>query len=126
MVIIKIANIMRKILSLTTSSNNNNNVFEKIAREHNCYEKYQNLNDDLKDLIEKCLSPYTKSRLTPDDILKSKLFDDKHDSLKFSIDIEGKSLISSELLLHCCPLEQIYYLWQLAGGDVQAELKKKV
>lgn len=30
-----------------------------------------------------------------------------------------------DALLLRCPLKQIYYWWQLAGGDVQTELKKE-
>ncbi|XP_055709759.1 TBC domain-containing protein kinase-like protein [Phlebotomus papatasi] len=109
---LKIAQIVRKVLSLC----NTKNVLEKIAREHKFYDKYQELDETLIGLLESCLAISVKERVLPEEILKCAIFED----------IPGyrEREKSSNLLLRC-PLKQIYYLWQLAGGDVQSELKKE-
>lgn len=112
---LKISNIIRKILSLSNVSK----VFEKIAREHNCFEKYDNLNSDVRELIERCLSTSISSRPMPNDIINNKLFQENIETYAY------KAPPKPEQLLLRCPLKQVYYLWQLAGGDVQTELKKE-
>uniref|UniRef100_A0A1B0GKB9 TBC domain-containing protein kinase-like protein n=2 Tax=Lutzomyia longipalpis TaxID=7200 RepID=A0A1B0GKB9_LUTLO len=109
---LKIAQIIRKILSLC----NTKNVLEKIAREHKFYEKYQELQEPLRNLLESCLAISVKERPLPGEILQHEIFE--------NIPALKAQEKPSNLLLRC-PLKQIYYLWQLAGGDVQAELKKE-
>lgn len=112
---LNISQIMRKILSLC----NTKNVLEKIAREHNLLPKYEQFDPLLKDLLESCLCISLKDRLLPEQILNHQLF---------QFDIESVVYKKNELpisLLLRCPLKHIYYLWQLAGGDVQSELKKE-
>lgn len=104
---------MRKILSLI----NTKNVLEKIARECNSLEKYQSLDAPLRDLLESCLSISPKERPLPREILQSELF--ATDGERFAY----KAAELPEAPLMRCPLRQIYYWWQLAGGDVHAELK---
>lgn len=104
---------MRKILSLI----NTKNVLEKIARECNNLDKYQLMNDNLRDLLESCLSISPKDRPLPNVILENELF--MNDTEKF---VYKKGSLPEMLLLRC-PLRQIYYWWQLAGGDVHVELK---
>lgn len=112
---LKISIISRKILSFC----NTNSVFEKIAREQNCYERYQNLDKDLRDLVNSCLSVSASNRPMPNEIMMNKIFQKNLKS--YSVTVGNKA----SLLLLRCPLDQIYYLWQLAGGDVQTELKKE-
>ncbi|XP_055913652.1 TBC domain-containing protein kinase-like protein [Eupeodes corollae] len=112
---LKISHISRKILSFCKT----NSVFEKISREHNCYDKYLALDKDIRLLVEKCLSVTVGNRPLPDDLVKDNIF--KSNLELCSVKIPEKP----KLLLLRCPLDQIYYLWQLAGGDVQSELKSE-
>lgn len=112
---LKISQIMRKILSLC----NTKNVLEKIAREHDCYEKYNSINPLIRQLIENCLEICVKERFTPQQILESEIFQNSIEEFTFT------ELEKPESLLLQCPLKQIYYWWQLAGGDVHTELKKE-
>ncbi|XP_013107196.1 TBC domain-containing protein kinase-like protein [Stomoxys calcitrans] len=112
---LKISNISRKILSFCQSTN----IFEKIAREHNKLDAFQALDAELRNLLEQCLAVKPSERPLPSDILNHSIFI-KNLDLYLVTPIEK----SSTLLLRM-PLEQIYYWWQLAGGDVQAELKKE-
>ncbi|XP_068141174.1 TBC domain-containing protein kinase-like protein [Drosophila tropicalis] len=116
---LKISNVARKILALGRS----NNVIEKLAREHQCYEAYLAMDKDLRDLIDRCLSVLPKQRPLPQEVMQHSCFQSVVEALarKEPKADDGKY---KPLLLHC-PLSQIYHLWQLAGGDVQAELKKE-
>ncbi|KAG4070178.1 hypothetical protein HA402_003868 [Bradysia odoriphaga] len=107
-----IAQTMRKILSLC----NTKNVLEKIARDNNCLDKYQNLDPSLRRLLESCLTISTKERISTGDILSDLYFTDM-DSVTTNSD--------EKPLLFECPLSHIYYWWQLAGGDVYTELKNE-
>lgn len=104
---------MRKILSLM----NTKNVLEKIARECNWFDKYTDLDSSVRDLLESCLSISPKDRPLPHDILQHTAFQSSLASYLYTEPAPPESL------LLCCPLKQIYYWWQLAGGDVLADLK---
>lgn len=112
---LKISAISRKILSFCQS----NNVFEKIAREHDKLEIYQQLDNEIRSIIEQCLSVKPSERPLPDELLAKNIFAKNLDLY------ENVVLEKSPVLLLRMPLEQIYYWWQLAGGDVQSELKKE-
>lgn len=58
----------------------------------------------------------TKERISTSDILSDLYFTD--------IDVVPANTDEKPLLLQC-PLSHIYYWWQLAGGDVYAELKNE-
>lgn len=113
---LKISQICRKVLLFC----NTKNVLEKIAREHNFYDKYLSLDEPVRLLLESCLSVYSRDRPTPIDILNSSIFSENIEYFSFS---ENKS--KEQTLLERCELKQIYYWWQLAGGDVQLELKRE-
>ncbi|XP_017470933.1 PREDICTED: TBC domain-containing protein kinase-like protein isoform X2 [Rhagoletis zephyria] len=111
----KISNITRKILSFSQE----NNVFEKIAREHNVLERYEQIQVELRSLVESCLCVPPTKRPLPNTLFLHEFF---------SKNIKAYAYIApskSPIFLLRCPLEQIYYWWQLAGGDVQSELKKE-
>ncbi|KAL7028019.1 hypothetical protein ACKWTF_005693 [Chironomus riparius] len=111
--------IARKILSYCTT---NGSVLEKIARDHNCLEVYNNLNSDFKDLLESCLAVESKNRPTCHEILNSSIFIHHQESIAFKVHKKGiRELAPMERL----EISQIYYLWQLTGGDVHSELKKE-
>ncbi|XP_044727731.1 TBC domain-containing protein kinase-like protein, partial [Chrysoperla carnea] len=112
---LKLKQLLRKILSLLEG---NGSTFERIAREHNCLEKYQNLSPELTNLIESCLQVTGYKRLTTAEILQNSIFD------KFKIENESESERKKKL---CAPftIVELYYWWQLAGGDIYTELKKE-
>ncbi|XP_047004148.1 TBC domain-containing protein kinase-like protein isoform X1 [Schistocerca americana] len=114
---LRLAQWLRKVLSLLHCPS----VVEKIAREHNCWEQLQQtVPADFLDLLSKCLNIYTSQRPMPRQLMC-------HPYLK---DIEQKSVTESvpqsrrHPLLER-PLKELYHLWRLAGGDVQAELRKQ-
>lgn len=131
---LKLSQRIRKVISLVQS---NTSVLERIAREHNCFELYQvclihfsliifncifpllqDLDKDLKDLIENCLQIFPKHRQTPKQLLQKEMFKD--------FKLQGKTNKSKI----CPPFEvftinELYHWWQLAGGDVLVELKKQ-
>ncbi|KAF7277775.1 hypothetical protein GWI33_009196 [Rhynchophorus ferrugineus] len=104
---------IRKILSLLQV---NTSIFEKIAREHNCYEVYLNLPADLKELIELCLNIYPSKRLSCEELLDKLYFNEFRD-----IQEQKKMWEPFEVF----SIQELYYWWQLAGGDVFQELKKQ-
>lgn len=110
---LNVAQFMRKILSLI----NTKNVLEKIARECNNLDKYQSMNPILRDLLESCLSISAKERPMPGEILENELFTNEIEKFTY------KNGPPPDSLMMRCPLRQIYYWWQLAGGDVHGELK---
>jgi TBC domain-containing protein kinase-like protein len=115
----KFSQIIRKVISYC---NGGGSMLEKIAREHNCSEKYNNMDEELKKLLELCLSAATPLRPTADEITNNEIF------CKFDEVIQFRS--KQKTVVEMSPLErldlcQVYYLWQLTGGDVQAELKKE-
>lgn len=110
---LNLAQFMRKILSLV----NTKNVLEKIARECNMMDKYNELNPTFRDLLDACLSISPRQRPYPHQILKHELFQGNIGMYEYT-----KPEPSESLLLQC-PLKQVYYWWQLAGGDVHSELK---
>lgn len=114
---LKLSQIARKILSLTTITN----IFEKLAREHKQLELYQAMDPVLKRIIEGCLIVAVRQRPQPKELLEDEAFDFLRDETFSTPDPIGMSLLEK----HCGRLAEIYYLWQLAGGDVQQELKKE-
>ena len=112
----KTSQTVRKVLSLC----NTQNVLEKLAREHNCLENYQNMDDRLKDLIEQCLSISLFKRPTPKELLENRIFDEIR-----MTEIEKDEAPERSFVEKYCTLDEIYYLWQVAGGDVHQELKKE-
>lgn len=114
----KFSQIVRKVLSYCS---NGGNILEKIAREHNCLEIYNNLDQDFKDLLDSCLSVSPKDRPSTEEVLKNVLFHTNQENIEYK---EQKRSVSKMSPLERLELTQTYYLWQLTGGDVQAELKK--
>uniref|UniRef100_A0A336N1J6 CSON008633 protein n=1 Tax=Culicoides sonorensis TaxID=179676 RepID=A0A336N1J6_CULSO len=110
---LKICQVTRKILSLLST----NNVLEKIAREHERYDEYTRIDSNLKTLLESCLDLMSDKRPLPNDIIENEIFIEKE---KFEFKAE-----TPKSLLMRCPLSLVYYLWQLAGGDVLSDLKKE-
>lgn len=104
---------MRKIMSLI----NTKNVLERIARDCNHLKQYELLDASLRNLLELCLSISPKERPLPVEILQNTIFTSNLNEYRY------KKTRIPESSLHRCPLKQIYYWWQLAGGEVHSELK---
>lgn len=106
----------RKILSLARGDGEN--VFQRVAREHDQLETYKALPAELKDFINQCLRIDLDTRPSPQLLLLH----------PFLSNVQETKLVKSQpgrkLLLNSRPLDEIYHLWQLAGGDVQKEMKK--
>ncbi|KAG5683837.1 hypothetical protein PVAND_013100 [Polypedilum vanderplanki] len=116
---VKFAQIARKILSYVTS---NGSVLEKIAKDHNCLDAYNNMYLEMRNLLEACLSISPKDRPTCNEIIEANLFVNYKDFIEFRTAKKGvRELTPIERL----DITQVYYLWQLTGGDVAAELKKE-
>ncbi|KAF2901025.1 hypothetical protein ILUMI_05165 [Ignelater luminosus] len=112
---LKLSQCIRKILSLMHGTTS---IFERIIREHNCYEKYQLLPPDLKQLIEDCLNILPKNRPTTKQLLERDIFKEFQN---------GKTNSKNKIYqtFDTFTLKELYYWWQLAGGDVFLELKKQ-
>ncbi|EDV99954.1 TBC domain-containing protein kinase-like protein isoform X2 [Drosophila grimshawi] len=116
---LKLSNIAWKLLAFTRNAGTS--ILEKIAREHQRLERYQQMPLDVRELLERCLSVRPAQRPLPAELLAHKSFAQLHSSQELLMATPAQAI---PLLLRC-PLAQIYHLWQLAGGDVQAELKKE-
>ena len=116
---LKFNQIARKVLSYCSG----NSVLEKIAREHDRLEVLKSIDPSLKALLEACLSIHSKNRPTPEEILQHSVFDKSFDTLDFNP--APRDSIVNLSPLERLDLNQVYYLWQLAGGDVHVELKKE-
>lgn len=96
---LNLAQFTRKILSLV----NTKNVLERIARECNLIEKYNELNPTFRSLLESCLSISPKERPYPQQILQHELFQGNTENYQYK-----KPELNESLLLQC-PLKQVYY-----------------
>lgn len=96
---LNLAQFTRKILSLV----NTKNVLEKIARECNLMDKYNELNPALKSLLVSCLSISPKQRPYPQQILEHELFRDNIENVQYIKPEPNESLLLQ------CPLKQVYY-----------------
>lgn len=90
---------MRKILSLI----NTKNVLEKIARECNFLDQYNELDLSFRNLLESCLSISPKERPSPLQIIQHDVFQENLEMYRY------RTLPLSDSLLLRCSLKQIYY-----------------
>jgi len=130
----KVSQVIRKVLSLGDCESGAA-VLERISREHGCVGRVSTIPQTLLDLIHICLSP-GEDRPTPEQLLLLDIFQPTcFGSYKFT------PPVFPTLSLRCSSLpwppsappsqrmgyftvQELYYLWQLAGGDAQAELRK--
>uniref|UniRef100_A0A8D8B3J3 TBC domain-containing protein kinase-like protein n=3 Tax=Culex pipiens TaxID=7175 RepID=A0A8D8B3J3_CULPI len=113
---VKLSQVARKVLAFVSISN----VFEKLAREHKQFPLYQSLDPALRRIIEACLQVSPRKRPQARELLQDGAFDFLREERFCEVDRQGMTLLEKH-----CGLAEIYYLWQLAGGDVQQELKKE-
>lgn len=116
---VKFNQIVRKVLSYC---NNGGSVLEKIAKEHNVMEKLNELDKELKDLLDSCLSISPTNRPTSSDILQHEIFMKYYSVIEF---VKQPKPSIEKSPLEKLNLKQVYYLWQLCGGDVLCELKRE-
>ncbi|XP_050428311.1 TBC domain-containing protein kinase-like protein [Adelges cooleyi] len=113
---LKLSQIIRKILSLTHCSD----IVIRLAREMGRLSMYQSLPNELKDFLSKCICIDVTKRMRPKELCTHQVF-----SLFGSSKILKNKCYSCKHPLRKMDLAQIYYLWKLAGGDVEWALKKK-
>jgi len=134
----KIGQIVRKILSLG-DCDSGAAVLEKISREHSCVGRIVTLPQQLLDLIHQCLEPQAHRRPSPQDLLNSDIFlnvsskDFTYRPPVFpSMEVRSEKIpwpnqkekSEESSAINILTVQEIYYLWQLAGGDIIAELRK--
>jgi len=130
----RVGQVVRKVLSLA-ECDSGVSVLERISREHGCVGRVSTIPQTVLDLIHMCLTP-GKDRPTPEQLLQSDLFPCT-DPKKYTY----TPPVFPSLSLRCSSLPwpipsppsipidnfsvtELYYLWQLAGGDAQSELRK--
>lgn len=113
---LKLSQIIRKILSLTHCTD----VVMRLAREMGRLTMYQSLPSELKDFLGKCICMDITKRMNPKDLCEHKIF-----ALYEYSRIPTNKCYSCRHPLFKMKLDQVYYLWKLAGGDVEWALKKK-
>jgi TBC domain-containing protein kinase-like protein len=100
---------------------------------------FQEFPAELIDFISNCLSVLPSKRPTPQQLLQHPLFQDlapadvithTKEEMQYQVfpGFQSRRIpvcqdMKYPLLEHS--LQELYYLWHLAGGDVQAELKKQ-
>lgn len=114
---LKVGQYLRKVLSLIHCDD----VLGRLARELDSFNFYEEMQSDLKDFIQCCLNIDPQKRPTADQLLRHSLFNDISFLL---LDHRAKKYSGLYHPLNNWKLSELYHLWQLAGGDVQGELKK--
>ncbi|XP_074128936.1 TBC domain-containing protein kinase-like protein isoform X2 [Sminthopsis crassicaudata] len=115
-----------------------------LAEEHGCLDIIKELPENIITLLKKCLTFHPSKRPTPDELLQDKVFSEvsplytpfhKPASL-FSSSLRCADLTLPEDINQLCKdadndylaersIEEVYYLWCLAGGDLEKELVNK-
>uniref|UniRef100_UPI00398F4B54 TBC domain-containing protein kinase-like protein n=1 Tax=Pristiophorus japonicus TaxID=55135 RepID=UPI00398F4B54 len=115
-----------------------------ISEEHGCLETTMDLPNDVLTLLKKCLTFHPSKRPTPAELLQDSLFSEVSALYKpfhkpyglFSSSLRCAELIIPEDLGTFCKgegedylsersIDEVYYLWCLAGGDLEKELTIK-
>lgn len=90
--------------------------------------KLQSVKPVLKEVIESCLQVLPQNRPSAEELLHYRLFHPTSSNIgamfKFPSSPLPPDLIRIQQLLSKRPLAEVFYLWQLAGGDIEAELRK--
>uniref|UniRef100_A0A8C8Z4W1 TBC domain-containing protein kinase-like protein n=1 Tax=Prolemur simus TaxID=1328070 RepID=A0A8C8Z4W1_PROSS len=115
-----------------------------LAEEHGCLDTIKELPENVIDLLKKCLTFHPSKRPTPDELLKDRVFSEVSPSYTpftkpaglFSSSLRCAGLTLPEDISQLCKdidsdylaersIEEVYYLWCLAGGDLEKELVNK-
>ncbi|KAJ8935053.1 hypothetical protein NQ318_002682 [Aromia moschata] len=111
---LKLGQRIRKVLSLLQS---NSSIFERIAREHNCYDLYLEIPQDLKKIIESCLNIHPSDRPTCEELLQEEMFNCFKPAAKIN---NGKVYEPFEIFT----INEFYHWWQLRRRRRFARIKK--
>ncbi|XP_054260034.1 TBC domain-containing protein kinase-like protein [Macrosteles quadrilineatus] len=116
---------LRKVLSLLHCDTS---TLERLARETDRLAVLQSLPEDVVDLINLCLQTRPRLRPTAAQLLDHRVFsqevmEPQVTSPTLAVDQRVKNWKNN--LLSERPLQELYYLWRLAGGDLHTELKKQ-
>ncbi|KAB0344385.1 hypothetical protein FD754_021311 [Muntiacus muntjak] len=115
-----------------------------LAEEHGCLDIIKELPETVINLLKKCLTFHPSKRPTPDELMQDNVFSEvlplytpfiKPASL-FSSSLRCADLTLPEDISQLCKdinndylaersIEEVYYLWCLAGGDLEKELVNK-
>lgn len=94
-------------------------IFERLARECDKYDTFKNTPDNIKELIDNCLQIKPSKRKTAEELLNLSIFQELRDNdRQKNEESNNKKIISRKM-------DELYYLWHLAGGDMTVELKKQ-
>ncbi|XP_066591371.1 TBC domain-containing protein kinase-like protein [Prorops nasuta] len=112
----KLSQCLRKVLSLIHCDTS---VFERLVHENSGHSAYEKLSKEIKEFVDACLQVYPIRRKTPEELLKLPLF---KDLLEKNIKEKEENMYKNVIVRK---MDELYYLWQLAGGDIIMELKKQ-
>nr|XP_004663058.2 TBC domain-containing protein kinase-like protein [Jaculus jaculus] len=115
-----------------------------LAEEHGCLDIIKELPENVMNLLKKCLTFHPSKRPTPDELMKDEVFSEVSPSYTpfvkpaglFSSSLRCADLTLPEDISDLCKdinndylaersIEEVYYLWCLAGGDLEKELINK-
>lgn len=141
---VKLSQCLRKVLSLILCDTS---IFERLARENNCFHVYevriypscitnclhyndiylitlylyvmQKLPKELKEFVDSCLQIHPTKRKTPEELLELPIF---AEHLMKNTQEKEENLYKNVIVRK---MDELYYLWQLAGGDITVDLKKQ-
>ncbi|XP_013390013.1 TBC domain-containing protein kinase-like protein [Lingula anatina] len=134
-----LSELLKKTLEFTKSDVE---PFKHIIDEHNLGLKLQSMPQNLQDFIQNCLTGSVSKRSSPKQLLQHQVFCRHQNVIKtpyidllypFSAKLrceelempkEGDFEDEHEEPIRRRPLEEVYYLWQRAGGDLESILRK--
>lgn len=134
-------NLLKEIISLL-KFDNGHEIVAHIVKHHDSSVKYENSPISLQLLIEECLNPISNSRPESHQLLSHPFFEEHMLTEESRTNVLPISFLSTQLRcngykdmvkldskiddhLSKRPLQELYYLWQLAGGDLEAELRRQ-
>lgn len=79
----------------------------------------QKLPRELKEFVDSCLQIHPTKRKTPEELLQLPIF---ADHLTRNAQEKEENLYKNVIVRK---MDELYYLWQLAGGDITIDLKKQ-
>ncbi|TRY63905.1 hypothetical protein TCAL_10890 [Tigriopus californicus] len=133
---LKISQLVRKLLSFQEYQGN---ILERVARENNAVDRLGEMSEEVKTFINACLRVSVDERPTAKALLEMLRLDSVPGSncnsfptmgLR-SLDLKFKRKTLDELVneedeepIDLLSIQEAYYLWKLAGGDIFGELAK--
>nr|XP_015916807.2 TBC domain-containing protein kinase-like protein isoform X1 [Parasteatoda tepidariorum] len=131
-----------KEIILFTKLENGSEVIDRVLKKHDCSSRLEAASPNLKSFIADCLTPNPSQRPDAQQLLQHSFFNEfdfkyvrrrMNAPLSFLSTqmrcngVKDKKQILSYLDDHLCqrPLHEVYYLWRLAGGDLESELRRQ-